>query len=213
MSMQVPPIRVLVADDGPKYRERMVSAVNEHPALELVGEASTGRETIEAVRRVQPDITLLDATMPHLDLLGALERRELATRVVVVSSHLEGGTVRAVMAAGVEAYISKAATPEQICDVIVGVIEGDPALPGELERGPSGEIHPRSTGPPPLLSTREHQVLTLIADGMEPDEVCRRLYLSPQTLGTYVAGFCQKLEVTEVPDAVREGLRRGLIVV
>ncbi len=189
----------------------MVSAVNERPALELVGEASTGHETIEAVRRIQPDITVLDVTMPHLDLLGAFERRELATRVVVVSSHLDGGTVRSAIAAGVEAYVSREATPEQICDVIVGVAEGDPDLSAELERGPAGEIHPRGSGPPPLLTAREHQVLTLIADGMEPDEVCRRLYLSPETLRTYVMGCCEKLEVSEVPDAVVEGTRRGLI--
>ncbi len=211
VSTQRPTLRVLVADDAPNYRQKMVSAVEGRSDLELVGETSTGRDTHEAVRRLQPDITLLDVTMPHLDLLGAVGRGEFPTRVVVVSSHLDGGTVRSAIAAGVEAYVSKAATPEQVCDLVAGMAGGDATLPPELELGPSGEIHPRSTGPPPLLSTREHQVLTLIADGMEPDEVCRRLYLSPETLRTNVMGFCEKLEVSEVPDAVLEGTRRGLI--
>ncbi|MGI8944804.1 MAG: response regulator [Thermoleophilaceae bacterium] len=211
MSVQRSTVGVLVADDGPKHRERMAAAVSEWPELELLAEVSTARDIRAAVRELEPDVTLVDITMPGLDLLGALARGELPTRVVVISAHLEGGRVRAAIAAGVEAYVSKAATPAQVCGLIAALARGDDGLPAELQLGPGGEIHPREVGEAPLLSTREYQVLMLIGGGMSPDEVCRRLYLSPETLGAYVAGFCEKLEVAEVPEAVIEGRRRGLI--
>lgn len=211
MSTQRPLVRVLVADDLASYREGVVSAVNERPDLELVGEPSPGRDALEAVRQLEPDVTLLDVTMPGVDIVGALERDELPTRVVILSAQLDGETVYTAIEAGVKAYLSSEATPEQICDAILGVAGGDTVLPPELQIVLAREIQQRAANARQLLSSRELEVLELIAAGHTPYEVQRRLYLSEATLRTYVHGFCNKLEVTEVADAVVEGMRRGII--
>lgn len=204
-------MRVLVADDLGSHREGVVGAVNQRPHLELVGEPSLGRDPLEAVRELQPDVTLLDVNTPGVDVVGLLERDELPTRVVIVSARLDGETVYAAIEAGVKGYLSQESTPEQVCDAIVGVADGETVLAPELQLALAREIQQRSSQARALLTTREYEVLMLIKAGYSPYEVRRRLYLSEETLRGYVHGFCNKLEVTEVADAVTEGIRRGII--
>ena len=204
-------MRVLVADDLGSHREGVVGAVNQRPHLELVGEPSLGGDPLEAVRELQPDVTLLDVNTPGVDVVGLLERDELPTRVVILSARLDGETVYAAIEAGVKGYLSQESPPEQVCDAIVGVADGETVLAPELQLALAREIQQRSSQARALLTTREYEVLMLIKAGHSPYEVRRRLYLSEETLRGYVHGFCNKLEVTEVADAVTEGIRRGII--
>ncbi len=207
--MQQPRVRVLVADDHEIYRAGLVTAVNRRAELELVGEAETGNDTLDALWQLQPDVTLIDLSMPGLDLLSAIDRDQLPTRVVILSTRADGGIAKAAMQAGAKAYLSKESSPEQLCDAILAVARGDTVLPPELDSDVANELRERSTDA--RLTSRERQVLELAAEGLSPYDVGRRLYLSSATLGTYVKGFCEKLGVTEVPDAIAEAKRRGLI--
>ncbi len=209
MNVQPPRIRVLVADDHAIYRTGLVSAVNAHVELELVGEAETGDLALDALWQLQPDVTLLDLSLPDLDVLSAIDNDELPTRVVVLSTRTDGAIADAAIKAGAKAYLSKESTPEQLCDAILAVARGDTVLPPELDPDVAGELRVRATEA--RLTSRERQVLELAAGGMSPYDVGRRLYLSSATLGKYVQGFCEKLGVEEVPDAIAEAKRRGLI--
>lgn len=211
MTTERPPVRVLVADDEPRYREAVVAAVSAQPGFELVGEAAAGGEVIDTVRQLQPQVVLVDVDMRGLDLIGALERRELAAAVMIVSTRLDVNTVYTAVEAGAKAYLSKEASPAEICDAIVGVARGDVVLPMQLQLALARELQSRSEQARPLLSKREHEVLVLISQRFTPYDVCRRLYLSQAALQRYVEGFCEKLGVTEVDEAVTEGRRRGLI--
>lgn len=209
MDTEKPLIRVLVADDHAIYRRGLVSAVSERDELELVGEADTGEAALDALWQLQPDVTLIDVGLPNVDLLGAIDRDQLPTRVVVLSTRVDGEIAQAAIRAGAKAYLSKESTPEQLCDAIVAVAAGDTVLPQELDSDLAGEIKERATDT--RLTSRERQVLELAAGGMSPYDVGRNLYLSNATLKKYVTGFCEKLGVTEVPDAITEARRRGLI--
>jgi two-component system nitrate/nitrite response regulator NarL len=209
VNAQPPRVRVLVADDHAIYRRGLVSAVNERAELELVGEAETGDLALDALWQLQPDVTLVDLGLPGLDVLSAIDHEELPTRVVVLSTRTDGSIAHAAIRAGAKAYLSKEATPEQLCDAILAVARGDTVLPPELDDDVAGELRERAADA--RLTSRERQVLELAAGGMSPYDVGRRLYLSSATLGKYVQGFCEKLGVTEVPDAVAEAKRRGLI--
>lgn len=211
MSTERPPVRVLVADDEPRYRQAVAEAVSARPDFELVGEAAAGGEVVDTVRELQPQVVLVDLDMRGLDLIGALERREVAAAVMVVSTRLDVQTVYTAVEAGAKAYLSKEASPTEICDAIVGVARGDVVLPMQLQLALAREIQSRTEEARPLLNKREHEVLLLISQRFTPYDVCRRLYLSPTALQRYVEGFCEKLGVTEVEDAVTEGRRRGLI--
>ena len=209
MNAQPPRIRVLVADDHAIYRRGLVSAVNERAELELVGEAETGDLALDALWQLQPDVTLVDLALPDLDVLSAIDHEDLPTRVVVLSTRTDGAIADAAIRAGAKAYLSKESTPEQLCDAILAVARGDTVLPPQLDPDVADELQVRATYS--RLTTRERQVLELAAQGMSPYDVGRRLYISSATLGKYVEGFCEKLGVTEVPDAIAEAKRRGLI--
>lgn len=209
MNAPPPRVRVLVADEHAIYRRGLVSAVNERAELELVGEAETGDAAVSALWQLQPDVTLFDLGLPDLDILSAIDHEQLPTRVVILSTRTDGTIAQAAIRAGAKAYLSKESTPEQLCDAILAVAAGDTVLPTQLDDDTTSELKERATDA--RLTTRERQVLQLAAEGLSPYDVGRRLYISSATLGKYVDGFCQKLGVTEVPDAIVEAKRRGLL--
>ena len=133
-------IRVLVADDHPLYREAVVRAVRARPEFELIGQAEDGRSALGVIRESAPDVAVLDVEMPSLggvDVVRAVNRDALGTRVILLSAHLESDTVYAAVQAGVSAYLSKAWPAERICDAVLAVSRGeidpprrDPGRPG-----------------------------------------------------------------------------------
>jgi two-component system nitrate/nitrite response regulator NarL len=208
-------VRVLVADDHPVYREGIVCAINERPDLELVGDASSGREALETIRELKPAVAVLDMKMPDIDglrMLNAIDRDGLPTRVVFVSAYVDSEIVRSGMGAGAKAYLSKASTRDEICDAIVAVAHGRTVLPPEIRAGLAGGIQVRSAHErQPLLTPREQEVLKLTADGLSAPDIGRRLYLSPSTVKTHLQHLYEKLGVSDRAAAVATAMRGGLL--
>jgi two-component system nitrate/nitrite response regulator NarL len=205
---------VLVADDHPLYREAVCRAVRARPEFELVAEAGDGREALEAIRADHPDVAVLDVEMPALrgiDVVEALRRDGVATRVILLSAHLESDTVYAAVAGGVAAYLSKSSPGERICDAIAAVARGDVILPPEVQAGLAAEIRLRTEPGRPALSPREQQVLTFIADGLTAPAVARELHLSTATVKSHLKTLYEKLGVSDRAAAVAEAMRRGLL--
>lgn len=214
--MRKPPPRttVVVADDHPVYREGIVRAVRERPDLELLAEAATGREALRLIRELQPEVAVLDMRLPDLDggqVLGAIRRDGLQTRVVFVSAYVDSELVYAAVGGGASGYLSKDATRQEICDAVVAVGRGDTALAREVHDGLVREIQLRSTPDGPALSPRERQILELTAAGLSAPEIGRRLYLSPATVKSHLQNLYVKLGVSDRAAAVAEAMRRGLI--
>jgi two-component system, NarL family, nitrate/nitrite response regulator NarL len=205
---------VLVADDHPLYREAVVRAVRSRPEFRLVGEAADGREALEAIRADTPDVAVLDVEMPSLrgvEIVEALRRDGVPTRVVLLSAHLESETVYDAVAGGVAAYLSKAAAGERICDAIAAVARGEVILPGEVQAGLAAAIRLRAESDRPALSAREHEVLGLIAEGLSAPAVARELHLSTATVKSHLRTLYEKLGVSDRAAAVAEAMRRGLL--
>jgi two-component system, NarL family, nitrate/nitrite response regulator NarL len=207
-------ISVLVADDHPVYREGIVRAVRERPELELVGEVASGREALAAIQALAPAVAVLDMKMPDLDgrqVLTAIKRDGLATKVVFVSAYLDSEVVYAAIGGGARGYLSKDATRQQICDAIAAVARGGTVFAAEVQTGLAHEIQLRSTDDTILLTPREREILALTAQGFLAPEIGRRLFLSPATVKTHLQRLYGKLGVSDRAAAVAEAMRRGLL--
>jgi two-component system, NarL family, nitrate/nitrite response regulator NarL len=208
-------VRVLVADDHPIYREGIVRAVKERPDLELVGEAAEGRTALEGIRKLAPDVAVLDIRMPGLDgtqVLGAIRRDGLEAEVLFLSAFTEPALAFNTIAAGARGYLSKEASRQEICDAIVAVARGGTAYAAEVQEGLQSAVRDRGLSEEaPSLTEREHQVLRLVAEGLTAPEIGRRIHLSPATVKTHLRTLYEKLGVSDRAAAVAEGMRRGLL--
>jgi two-component system nitrate/nitrite response regulator NarL len=208
------PVRVLVADNHPLYREALATAIRRAPGLDLVAVESDGAHALAAAREIEPDVALLDMRMPELDgmqILRALVREGLRTRVVFLSAHTDGATVYAAVGAGACGYLSKDAPADAVCDAVAVVARGGTALPPDVQSGIAAEIRSRASHARPLLTVREHEVLKLVADGCSAPEMARRLHLSQGTVKSHLQNLYHRLGVSDRAAAVAEAMRRGLL--
>lgn len=207
-------VRVIIADDHPLFREAVVRAVRERPEFELVAEAADGREALEAIRELRPDVAILDVKMPELDgikVLNAVRRDELPTRVILISAFLEGTIAFDAVAAGAAAFLSKDADRRKITDTVAAVSRGETVLGAEVHAGLAEEIRLRGTPDRPALSPREREILGHIAEGRSAPQIAKLLYLSPATVKSHLGALYEKLGVSDRAAAVAEAMRRGLL--
>ena len=207
-------VAVLVADDHPVYREGIVRAVKERPELELLAEVATGREALMAIAELRPHVAVLDMKLPDLDgsqVLRAINRKELPTKVVFVSAYIDSEIVYAAIGGGARAYLSKDATRQQICDAVATVARGGTVFASEVQTGLAREIQMRSADTDVVLTSREREIIALTAQGLLAPEIGRRLYLSPATIKTHLQRVYGKLGVSDRAAAVAEAMRRGLL--
>jgi two-component system nitrate/nitrite response regulator NarL len=207
-------IRVLAADPQPLYREAVARAIRRQPHFELVGELGDGREALEAIERLRPDVAVLDRRLPSLDgprILNAVIRDELPTRIVFLSSTVKADAAYRAVADGAAGYLSKDADAEEILEAIRAAARGQTFLAPEIQTGIAAEIRLRAKEERPLLSPREREILRLIARGRSAPEIARDLHLAPATVKTHLLHIYDKLGVSERAAAVAEAMRRGLL--
>jgi len=203
--------RVLIVDDHPLTREALSSLLGAH-GFDVCGSASDGEEALEAAKRLQPDVILLDLSMPGLDGLAALPRlRTLAPRcevVVLTASGTEDNLLAAVRG-GAAGYLLKTEPPERIAAFLEGVVQGEAALSGAiarrlLDRVRSGSEH--GAGVPDAiasaLSARELEVLLLLDEHLGTDEIAKRLFISEHTVRSHVKSLMRKLGVSSRREAL-----------
>ena len=214
---RMPPARVsvVVADDHPLFREGIERAVRERPDLELLGVAADGREALERIRELAPRVAVLDLRLPELDgfqVLNALTRDKLDTRVLMLSASGEPEVVYRAVQAGAAGYFRKEADRHAILDAIAAVGARRTAVDPELLAGVCDQIRLRGTGEErPILTAREREVLTLLAEGLSGPQIAERLIVALPTVKTHQARLYDKLGVSERAAAVAEAMRRGLL--
>jgi two-component system nitrate/nitrite response regulator NarL len=205
---------VYVAEDHPVFQEAVARAIKARPDFELVGAAADGRTALDEIRAKRPTVALLDLRLPQLDgleVVRAIQREALPTRVVVLSADSSRSFVYDALKLGAAGFLTKAATLNEICDTVAAVARGETVLAPQVQSGLVTELRSREQPQRPLLSEREMQVLKLIADGLTGPEIGARLYISSSTVKTHVKSLLEKLEVSDRAAAVAEGMRRGLI--
>lgn len=208
-------VRVLLADDHPVYREGAARVIARQPEFELVGEAEDGRTAVDQIRRLQPDVAVIDLRLPGLDGIAvaeALEREHLPTKVLILSAFEDSATVYRAIASGARAYLQKIASGETLCRTIMAVARGGTVIPSSLQGGLASEIRARrERANEPMLTRRELEILRLAADGLSAPEIAERLVVSVTTVKTHLQHIYAKLEVSDRTAAVAQALRRGLL--
>jgi two-component system, NarL family, nitrate/nitrite response regulator NarL len=207
-------VRVLAADSHPLYRDALTRAIKERPELELVGQAGDGRAALAAIGSEQPDVAVIDRALAGLSgdqILNAVGRDGLPTRVVLLAAQPEPQLVYAAIANGVAGYLTKQADARELCDAITAVARGRVVVASELQNGIAGEIRLRAVDERPFLSDREREILKLVAEGLGAPQIGRRLCLATPTVKTHLHHVYEKLGVAERAAAVAEAMRRGLL--
>jgi two-component system nitrate/nitrite response regulator NarL len=207
-------VRVVVADDHPFFRDGVARGLVHSGRIEVVAEAGDGREALEAIRRDDPDVALVDYEMPDVDGLGvvrAVVRDGLRTRVLLLSAHTESAVVFQALQEGAAGYLAKDAKRAEIVAAVLDVAKGRTVVPAELAAGLAGEIRMRAKDSGPVLSERERQVLQAFARGLSVPQVAGELFIGVSTVKTHTQRLYEKLGVSDRAAAVAEGMRRGLV--
>ncbi len=211
------PVRTLIADDHPHFRDGLRALLLSAPDVEVVGEARDGEEVIRLAARLQPDVILMDLNMPGTGGIEAT-RRILHTSphisVLVVSMYEDDDSVFAALKAGARGYLLKGALKAEILRAIRAVTSGEaifgPAIARRLMQYFST---PRRNVPReafPELTDREREILELIARHETNPEIARRLHLSPKTVRNHVSNIFTKLQVADRAQAIVRAKEAGL---
>jgi DNA-binding NarL/FixJ family response regulator len=211
-------IRVLVADDQSMVRAGFRMLLGNADGIEVVAEAENGVEAIEKVERFGPDVVLMDIRMPTLDGLEAT-RRILAAddtvRVLILTTFDLDEFIYEALRAGASGFVLKDDPPEQLLDAIRTVASGDALLSPSVTRRVIRQFTrlPSRTAPPALdeLTSREHEVLRLLAEGLSNAEIGSRLFISETTVKTHVTRVLQKLHLRDRAQAIVFAYRAGLV--
>jgi two-component system, NarL family, nitrate/nitrite response regulator NarL len=204
------PARVLVVDDHPLTRDALAALLRSH-GFELAAIAADGEEAIAAAAETQPDVVLLDLTMPGLDGLSALPLlREAAPacEVVVLTASGTEENLLAAIRGGAAGYLLKTESPERIAEFLEGVVHGEAALSGPIARRLLDQVRAggRGSGVPDriasVLSAREVEVLLLLDEHHGTDEIARRLFISEHTVRSHVKSLLRKLGVSSRREAL-----------
>lgn len=208
---------VLIVDDHALVRSGLRALIAGFNGFSVVGEAADGREALQLARRLAPDIMLLDIAMPGLnglDTLARLRGEAPHCRALVVSMHSGRAYVEAALRAGARGYLEKAAAPAVLEEALRRVAAGGlhvPApmrdLPALIAAGQGGAAE--SAGP--ALTTRQREILQLIAEGLATREIAARLSISIKTVETHRAHLMQRLDIHDVAGLTRHAIRIGLV--
>ncbi len=211
------PIRVLIAEDNPRFREGLVALLRSTSFFEVAGEAGTGDEAVARARAVQPDVILMDIRMPGLDGIEATRRivQDSPHIAVLALTMLEDDdSVFAAMRAGARGYLLKGALKAEILRAIQDVASGEaifgPAIARRLMQYFAAVRPPGLAEAFPDLTDREGEILVLIAQGRTNPEIADRLGLSLKTVRNYVSNIFTKLQVADRAQAVVRAREAGL---
>ena len=207
-------VTAVVVDDHAFFRDGLIRGLTRSGQVEVVAEAGDGREALEAIRREQPSVAVVDYQMPDMDgiaLVHAVSREQLATRVLLLSAFTDSAVVFRALEEGAAGYLSKDADRQAIIDAVLGVARGETVVPAPLAAGLAGEIRLRAQSQAPALSPRERQVLEAFSRGLSIPQTAAELYIEPSTVKTHTQRLYEKLGVSDRAAAVAEAMRRGLL--
>jgi len=216
-------ITVLIADDQTLVRSGLRAIIESEPGMEVVGEAADGAEAVEAVRRLRPDVALMDIRMPRLDGVAATRAllrgaAPVPTRVVMLTTFHTDEYVTEALRAGASGFLLKEATADQLVDAVRVVAEGEAMLAPSVTRRLLERMAVDSTQSPDdadeirnLLSAREVDVLLLVARGLSNAEISVKLYLAETTVKSHVQSMLAKLGVRDRLQAAVAAYDSGLV--
>jgi DNA-binding NarL/FixJ family response regulator len=207
-------IRIVLADDHSVVRQGFRRILEAQSDMEIVGEASNGREALEQAALLTPDVVVMDVAMPELNGIEATRRMKEATphsRVLALSMHKDSVYVREILRAGARGYLLKDAVDEDLIAAVRAVSRGEGYLSPGVADAVLTDYRQHVTDPIDLLTTREREVLQLIAEGKTNKEIATLLNLSVYTVDAHRGRIMEKLNLHSTGELVRFAIRKGLV--
>jgi DNA-binding NarL/FixJ family response regulator len=208
-------IRILIADDHGVVAEGLKHLIEAQADMQVVAIAADGREAVRVAREAQPDVVLMDLSMPELngaDAARAILERDPKCRVIVLSMYSDREYVRRALTAGAAGYVVKRSAAKEVVEAIRAVFGGGRYLsPRVADVVIEDYADDKAADPLSRLSAREREVLQLLAEGRTGAEIAQRLSLSQKTVETYRARLVEKLGIRDVAGLVRFAIQRGLV--
>lgn len=216
MANEISSISIIIADDHPLFRRGMLSLLSLIPDFKVVGEASTGQETIRLAMELQPDVILMDLQMPDgngLTATRAILQSNPGIRILVVTLFEDDDSVFAALRAGARGYVLKDSRDEEIVRAIRAVGNREAIFSPEIATRVLGNFTSRpavSKEVFPLLTQREREILVLLAEGLSNQSIAEDLSLSEKTVSNYISSIYSKLEVSNRAQAIIKARDAGL---
>jgi DNA-binding NarL/FixJ family response regulator len=208
---------VLLADDHRMLREGLRRSMVDE-GFDVVGEADNGEEAVRLAAELQPDVVLMDVSMPEMDGVEAtriIRATDTATQVIMLTMHADTEVLAEAIRAGASGYLVKDCSTDEVADAVRMAANGDTALSPQLAATMLDEVR-RLEVPDPaeedrVITKREEEVLQLIADGCSTPEVAEQLYISQKTVKNHLASIYQKLDARDRTQAVLQAVRMGIV--
>ncbi len=209
-------IRLMLADDHRMLREGLSRSMSEH-GFDVVGEARDGVEAVNMAYSLNPDVILMDVSMPEMDGVEACRQVRAAvpgTKVVMLTMHADQEVLANAIRSGAYGYLVKDCSTEEIAGAVRMASTGDTALSPQLAASMLDEVRKLDMAPTReerVVTKREEEVLQLIADGCSTSEVADQMYISQKTVKNHLASIYQKLDARDRTQAVLQAVRMGIV--
>jgi two-component system response regulator DegU len=213
-------IKVVIADDHRLFREMLRLALHKEKTIKIVGEAATGRQAIEAIKNIKPDIALLEIILPEmegLEVLPVIRDKSPKTKVLMLAAHKDEAKIFKALKAGAKGYVSKDASVSDLIKAIQTVHKGElwverkqmaRFFDRETVHSPKGEGQPARRKS--VLTAREKEVLSLLSTGQTNKQIAKALFISEKTVKSHLNSIFRKLKVTHRLQAILHAINRGL---
>lgn len=211
-------ITVFLADDHAVVRDGLGFLLNSQADITVVGDAANGREAVQQVTKLQPNVVLMDITMPELNGIEATQQIRQScppAQIIILSMHATSEHIARALQAGARGYLLKESAGDEIVNAVRTVYAGHHYLSQKISDTMIDDyLHQRQQGeadsPLDRLSAREREVLQLVVEGKSSAEIAKILSLSPKTVETYRSRLMQKLDINDLPALVKFAIQHGL---
>jgi DNA-binding NarL/FixJ family response regulator len=209
--------RIVIADDHQIIREGLRSLLGTRDGMEVVAEAADGRQVVNLAREMRPDLVIMDIGMPNLNGIEATRQiieEQIGPRVIVLSMHSDKRFVAEVFKAGASGYLLKDCAFEELDQAIKSVLEGQTYISSQIagvviESYVRRGERPADTGGFSVLTSREREVLQLLAEGKNTKQVANELHVSAKTVETHRRNLMNKLEIDSLAELTKYAIREG----
>ncbi len=213
-------IRVVIANDHGLFREMLRLAMRREGSVKIVGEAANGRQTIDVISELKPDIVLLDSTMPEMggiEVLPAIREKKLKTKALMLTANKSETVIFKALKGGAKGYLSKNVSISDLIKAIKAVHKGELWVERKLMAkffdkeaitDPKGES--RAGRPKMVLTPREKEILSILTTGCTNKEIAKALFISEKTVKSHLNSIFRKLNVTRRLQAILQAINRGL---